>query len=245
MVLAIHQPNYFPWLGYLDKMAKADQYIILDEVQLLERSPMLRNQFMQTNGEVCLLGLQVQKKGFHEKKFREIELLDIKQVQKKHKRFFELNYGKTKGFPEVWSKIERIFKKEYTHLLDIDIDTMLVLRELYNINTKLILQSELNYDKTAKKNNLMLNLSKIMGASIYLSGQGAKAYMDDISFSNQGIQVVYQHFEHPVYKQHKISEFVTGLSAVDMLMQMGIEEARETFWENIKKTDNTKEVFNI
>jgi len=245
MVLAIHQPNYFPWLGYLDKMAKADKYIILDEVQLIERSPILRNQFIQTNGEVCLLGLQVQKKGYREKKIKEIELLNIKQMQEKHKRFFELNYGKTKGFSEIWPLLKKIFEKEYTYLIDIDIDTMLLLRELYNINTRLILQSDLDYDKTAKKNNLMLNLSKIVGASIYLSGQGAKAYMDDISFSDQAIKVIYQHFEHPVYKQRNISKFVSGLSSVDMLMQLGIEDARKIFWENVKRTDNTKEVINI
>ena len=42
MMIAIHQPHYFPWIGYLDKMAKADKFVLMDTVQLEKRSYMLR-----------------------------------------------------------------------------------------------------------------------------------------------------------------------------------------------------------
>src|SRR5436190_9888435 len=38
MLVAIHQPNYFPWLGYLDRMARADLFIVLDHVQFERRN---------------------------------------------------------------------------------------------------------------------------------------------------------------------------------------------------------------
>ena len=63
-VVAIHQPPYCPWLGYLDKMAKADEFVVLDEVQFTDRSPMHRNKFLQLNGEAKLLSLSVCKKGY-------------------------------------------------------------------------------------------------------------------------------------------------------------------------------------
>ena len=241
MVLAIHQPNYFPWLGYLDKMAKADEYVILDEVQLVKGSPMVRNQFLQKNGDVCVLGVNIASKGYREKQTREIELQELKKTQHRHRSFFELNYSKTKGFCDVWKEIVPIFEKEYQYLYEVDIDTMMALRKLYNINTKLYLQSELEYDRSAKKNDLMLEISKTMNADIYLSGQGAKAYMKDESFQEAGIKVVYQEFQHPYYEQPGLDSFVEGLSSLDMLMQVGVEEARAIFWENVRKTDNTKE----
>lgn len=62
MKTAIHQPHYFPWLGYMDKMAKTDQFIILDEVQLTDRSPMVRNKFLTFCGREETLSLSIQKK---------------------------------------------------------------------------------------------------------------------------------------------------------------------------------------
>ena len=52
--VAMHQPHYFPWLGYLDKMAKADEFVVLDEVQFTDGSPMSRNRFLQVDGEAAL-----------------------------------------------------------------------------------------------------------------------------------------------------------------------------------------------
>ena len=60
--VAMHQPHYFPWLGYLDKMAKADEFVVLDEVQFTDGSPMSRNRFLQVDGEAKLLSLSVEKK---------------------------------------------------------------------------------------------------------------------------------------------------------------------------------------
>ena len=33
MILAAHQPHYLPWLGYLDKVAKADLFVVMDDLQ--------------------------------------------------------------------------------------------------------------------------------------------------------------------------------------------------------------------
>ncbi len=33
-VIAIHQPNFFPWLGYFDKIARCETFILLDHVQI-------------------------------------------------------------------------------------------------------------------------------------------------------------------------------------------------------------------
>src|SRR5213592_31505 len=33
MIVAAHQPHYLPWLGYLDKLAKADLFVVMDDLQ--------------------------------------------------------------------------------------------------------------------------------------------------------------------------------------------------------------------
>src|SRR5665213_2971606 len=34
LTVAIHQPNLYPWLGYFNKIAQADVFVFLDDVQI-------------------------------------------------------------------------------------------------------------------------------------------------------------------------------------------------------------------
>ena len=198
MVTAIHQPHYFPWLGYLDKMAKAGQFIILDEVQLTDRSPMVRNKFLTFSGAEEMLSLSVKKKGYRDKKTRDIELFDIENIE-------------------------------------IQMDTVFLMRELFGIKTEIIYQSQLQYDRENKKSGLIQAICSAVGTDIYLSGNGARKYMDVPEFKKAGIEVVYQDFTYPVYRQFDLEAFVPNLSALDILFHLGAEEAKCIFWENVRK----------
>ena len=84
----------------------------------------------------------------------------------------------------------------------------------------------------------MLNICKSVNADIYLSGNGAKKYMDIDSFSKAGITVQYQKFVHPEYPQKYSKDCVKGLSILDVLLNCGIEDTRELFWKNLCADEN-------
>ncbi len=242
MKAAIHQPHYFPWIGYMDKMAKAEKFIILDEVQLVDGSPMLRNKFLNVNGMEAMLSLSVCKKGRLEKETKDIVLFEIERVQKRHKKFLEYNYKRTPFFNEIMEHIEPIFCKKYHYLVEINVDTICLLKDMLGITTKLIYQSQLSYDKEGRKSDLLISLCQAVKADIYLSGNGARKYMDVESFERKGIKVIYQNFAHPVYQQTGTEEFVSNLSALDMLFQVGINRGRDIFWENVQKGREFEEI---
>jgi hypothetical protein len=64
-----------------------------------------------------------------------------------------------------------------------------------------------------------------MGATIYLSGQGAKKYNDENLFAQHQLNIIYQTFELPVYKQIG-EEFVANLSVLDVLFNLPLEEIK-------------------
>ena len=233
--VAMHQPHYFPWLGYLDKMAKADEFVVLDEVQFEDGSPMSRNRFLQVDGEAKLLSLSVEKKGYLEKPTRDVRLSNWPKTRKKHRGFIDCNYRKTPYFDEVMPLVAKVVEADCDTLLVLDMASIEMLGCAYGIETPLVLQSSLPYDIEAKNNDLVLGLCRVCGADVYLSGRGARAYMDDRSFAEKGIAVRYQEFSYPEYPQYRQSGFVPNLSALDPLFQCGIDGARRMFNENMRK----------
>ena len=236
-IVAIHQPHYFPWLGYLDKMAKADEFVVLDEVQLTDGSPMVRNRFLQIDGESKLLSVSVEKKGYLEKRTRDIGLSNWQKTRKKHRSFLECNYRKAPFYGEVMPMLNDVFDKDFEKILDLDMTSIDVMRRAYDISTPIVMQSSLAYDRDAAGKNLVLSLCLASRADAYLSGQGARKYMEDELFESNGIDVLYQNFSYPTYCQYRQDFFTPNLSAVDLLFQCGINGAREIFYSNMQKEE--------
>ncbi len=234
MKVAIHQPHYFPWLGYLNKMASVDEFIILDEVQLSDNSNMCRNRFLTKTGKERYLTVSFEKKDYMKKRFCDVKLNTQVNWQRDHKNFLFDTYGKLVGFNEVWSEIKHIFEKRYETAYEVSMDSILVLRELFDIRTPLIYQSTIDYCKQTRKNDLVLSLCEALHAQIYLSGNGAKKYMQVDSFLKKGINVEFQEFSHPCYPQAFSSVFIPNLSSLDLLFNCGIEASRHIFWCSIE-----------
>ena len=50
MIVAAHQPHYLPWLGYLDKVATADLFVVMDDLQYEAQNFQNRNRMKLNHG---------------------------------------------------------------------------------------------------------------------------------------------------------------------------------------------------
>lgn len=233
MIAAIHQMHYFPWLGYLEKMAHADKFIFLDKVQLTRRSYMHRNRIINLNGEISYLNVLCEQHGNFKQEYRKIREKDFKVWTDKQKGRIISAYKKCRYFDEVWTAIHSVFYNEPEFLCDVTLHSIEILRYLFDIHTPLVMQSTLDIDDSLRKSDLILELCKAVRADTYYSGNGAKKYMKDEIFEKDGVHVAYQQFNHPVYNQIGNHEFVPGLSALDILFNCGIEKSRKIFWDSV------------
>ena len=223
-VVSIHQPSYFPWLGLLDKIEKSNTFVLLDTVQFNDNSFQSRNLFLNHNGESQYLSIPISKKNYQNKTIRDMKIIDFRW-QKKHKGFLVANYKKHPFFDEVYSSIENIYIKKYVYLIDVLIDSMELCNKMLNINTEVILASDIAYNHSLTKDELVLSILEASNATKYISGTGAKAYQDDSKFLSRGIDLEYQSFTHPTYQQKNSKEFNIGLSVLDLLFNIGKTEA--------------------
>lgn len=230
MKVGIHQLNYFPWIGYFDKIAQCDIFIVLDEVQLTDSSYMQRNRLLNKNGVPSWLTVAFIKKNYLEKKFNELLINKSVNWQQKQRNFIMDTYKKSPYFEEVWEKIKSVFEDDFETLFQVNKKAFEIIIKILDIKTKIIYQSSIDYNFNAKKNDLVLELCKSVNADSYISGVGAMKYMDEAPFKQAGISVTYQDYTPPKYTQTYSSEFVPGLSILDMLLNCGIEKTKELFW---------------
>ena len=224
---SIHQPSYFPWQGLLNKIHASDLFILMDEVQLQDRGYQHRNLFFEQNTKnEKTLTIPVQKKEYRSKKLNELKISDT-YWQKKHNTFLLHNYKKHPYFEEIYPYIEHIYTKPYNYLIDVLVDSIEGILPLFEISTQIIKQSELHYDRSATKENLILELLEAIGADHYLSGHGAAIYQKEDHFLQKNIRLSYTEYQQILYKQYECETFLPGLSSLDLLFNVGSKEAKK------------------
>ncbi len=217
MKIAIHQPNYLPWLGYFYKMAKCDIFVLLDNVQYEKNGPTNRVKIKNPQGGFWLT-FSVNKK--FPQIITEIEFANFKEDRKKHLKSIELNYCRTKYFDYLFPELKKILEEDWQYLANLNIELIELLKEKFGIKTKLEIAS--NYNFQGKRDELLIDICKKFNADVYLSGKGGQKYQDEEKFKTSGIKLEYTNFIHPVYPQ-LWGDFIPGLSAIDLLFNCGQE----------------------
>jgi len=220
MIVAIHQPNYIPWLGYFYKIYKSDIFVFLDNVQFTKNSFQNRNKIKTPQGPIWLTE-PILMKGRFGQLTNEVEFNNRIPWREKHLKTLEMNYKKAKYFDKYFPKLQKVyFKKEWKKLVDFNIELIKFICNELGLNKRFEIASEL--EANGKATNLLVDICKRIGADVYLSGRGGQKYQREDIFNNAGINVVYSNFKHPTYPQ-LWGEFEPNLSVLDLLFNCGPE----------------------
>ena len=218
MIVAVHQPQYLPWIGYFDKMRRADVFCYLNDVQYKKNEWQNRNR-IKTAQKWQWLTVPVRYR-FPEK-INEVRINNSTQWSKKHLQALKTNYSRAPYFKEYISVFEDIFSREWELISELNIHLIECLKNALQMKEKkTIISSELTLreDPTDR----LIDICKALGADTYLAGQGGADYMDTTRFAENGLKVIMQEFKHPVYPQ-LFKDFKSHLSIVDLLFNCGPE----------------------
>jgi len=219
MKIAIHQPQYMPWVGYFHKMASADIFILLDDVQFKKNEWQHRNRIRTSQGTQWLT---VPNRYKFPQTIHEVPINNDTDWATKHLRSLEMNYGKSPHFKYYHTFFKEFFSREWNIMDDITIDSIKLLRSMLGITTQLQISSFHGFP--GKSTERLVNICKHYGADTYIAGEGANNYMDLEVFNELGITVEFQNFTCPRYNQHwaKTDEdFIPKLSVLDLIVNVG------------------------
>ena len=218
MVVSIHQSNYIPWLGFFNKILLSDTYVVFDDVQFPRGKDYAnRNQIKTNNGKMWLTVPVIGKSDL--KPWNQIEINKNGWVNK-HLSNIESFYKKTPYFNEYYPEIKNIYLKDHNLLIDLTLDLIKHFLKILDKEVKIVLSSDIKTD--LKGLDKILYILKNLNATKYISGDGdgSKRYIDEKLFSDQGIELVWQNYKHPIYKQ-QFNEFIPYMSILDLLFNEG------------------------
>lgn len=227
MLVAAHQPHFLPWLGYLDKVRKADRFIILDHVQFERQNYQNRARILMS-GRVEWLTVPVVQKSRDERILdKEIhnEAVGRLNWSRRISMTLEHAYGRAPFFREYMPELREILESPWSRLADLDLALLGWCLERFDVRTPLVRSAEL--EVPGRKSEMVLNACKSVGADAYLGGLGgSRSYLDVPSFESKGVRIVWQEFRPPEYRQHGVDgRTIPGLSSVDLLFNCGPESA--------------------
>lgn len=218
MIVSINQPAYLPWLGYFHRIAVSDVHVVLDHVQFEKNSFTNRNKVRTADGW-CWLTIPVRTAGkFGDLPINRIEIDNEKPWGRKHWSTLRLNYARAPYFQDHARFFDDIYQRSWTKLSDLVIEVTRYLLDTFGIQTKLIFSSQLAI--AGKKEELLLNLCRELGATEYLSGPLGRNYLRQEVFHSHAISVRYDDYQHPTYPQ-AYSGFEPFMAAIDLLFNVG------------------------
>lgn len=216
MIAAIHQPQYIPWLGYIDKIDKADVFCFLDNVQYKKNDWQNRNRIKTVSGWQWLT---VPVSFRFPQPIKEVRINNTANWGRKHLQALHTNYRKAPFFEQYIDSFQSLFTAEWQDLSDLNIAVVKRLLALLGLGHKrLVLASALS--TSDDPNGRLIDICRTLGCDTYLAGSAGANYMDMARFEKGGINVVFQKFRHPEYPQ-LFGDFVSHLSSIDLLFNCG------------------------
>jgi len=217
-IVAIHQPNFIPWLGYFYKIAQSDVFVLLDTVTYSKNSFINRNRIKTSQGEQWLT-LPVKKPSYNSLQIKDVKLSQPAFILPKVLRTIQMNYGKAPYFDKYFPQLEVILMQQHNSMTAINIDLIKWLTKAFSIQTPLIKSSTLAVNTTEPTQRLV-EICKKLNGRIYYSGRGGDNYQQYNIFKEEDIEVILTDFEHPLYPQ-LWGDFILNLSVLDYLFNVG------------------------
>jgi hypothetical protein len=224
MRTAIVQSNYIPWKGYFDLIDHVDNFVLLDEVQYTRRDWRNRNR-IKTAGGTRWISIPVQTRGRYTQRIDATRIVDPSWARS-HWSAIEQAYRATPYFESVAETLGPLyaFAGELERLSEVNRAFLRELCAQLGIATPITWSTD--YDTADDRSQRLLDICLATGATEYVSGPLARAYLDVDAFAAAGVDVEWFDYSgYPEYPQPH-GAFDHAVSVVDVLFCAGPDSRR-------------------
>ena len=210
----IHQPDFLPWLGFFDKIAKADKFIVLDDVQFARRGWAHRDLIILKK-EKKWLTVPTKKTNFYDK-INKIKISYDTDWINNHYNLIKEAYQNEKNFHVVIEELMKIYKKKFNLLIDFNLALLKYIMKKLDIKIEIKFSSSFNLG--SKSSDKILELLKITNSNYYITGKPSAKYLDEEKFEKNDIKIEWHNIKNGIFSE-KLNKINTDASSLDYIMK--------------------------
>lgn len=213
------QPTYLPWAGYLRMISRVDRFVYLDDAQY-ERGTWHQRNRVLVDGAAHWLTVPVLRSHLG-RAINEVRVDDASRWRRKHMALLHNSYARHPYADDALALAATIAERDdLTVLADLNIALIEHCCEKLGLTVPRLRASELGI--SGRRTARVAAVCDFLGASTYLSPPGARDYLAQDGFERlTGIELEFDEFPAPAYPQRGAASFVSHLSVVDAVANLG------------------------
>lgn len=215
MKIAIMQPYIFPYIGYFQLIADVDKFVVLDDVNFINKGWINRNRIL-INGKDNLFTIPLEKSS-QNKLINEIEISNEIKWKIKFIKSIELSYKKAPYYKNIFPLIEYIINSDKNKISEFNLNCIKVLNDHFDINTTIVPSSSVYNNKELKADDRILDICLKENVRTYINPIGGIELYNKDKFKESGVDLYFIKTNSIQYKQFE-NPFVPWLSIIDVMM---------------------------
>ncbi|MGM9510874.1 WbqC family protein [Larkinella sp. GY13] len=228
MTIAIMQPYFLPYIGYLQLMNEVDKFIFYDDVAFINRGWVNRNRIL-VNGKDFMLTVPL-KDASQNKRIADIHLSDDPKWRQKLLQTLGQSYRKAPFYKTVFPLLEKIVNLEVRTIAELVRDGFPLLNDYLGIDTELVPSSDQYNNSELRGQERILDICLQEKATRYINPIGGMELYDRQRFADAGIELFFIQSKRVEYPQFQ-NEFIPWLSIADVLMFNDVPTVQEMLKE--------------
>jgi hypothetical protein len=224
MRCVIMQPTYMPWAGYLNLLAQSDVFVFLDDVQFEKQSWQNRNRVL-VNRAPHWLTVPVLRQHLSDK-IHTIDVDDAQLWRRKHVELLRTSYARHPFCSEMLDLASGILDTRVRRLCELNMAVIRHMASALGLERRFVRSSTLGIE--GPRSQRLVDICRHFDCDQYLSPNGASQYLsDDGAFERSEVQLEFQQFDAKEYRQKGPPAFVSHLSILDVVANLGLQGARQ------------------
>lgn len=218
--IVISQPMFFPWIGMLEQIRLADRYVHYGDVQFSKGSFVNRVQIKTERGRHWLtvplrdfsMGQQID----------DVKIDNRKEWRNQHLELLRQAYSTAPHRSEMLDLVADVYRHSYEAIGALSRASLKALCDYFALTEGREFFDSQELAIGGNSSRRVFDIVVKLGGTRYITGWGARNYLDHELFEQHGIRVEYMDYKLVTYPQLH-GDFTPYVSALDLIANCGAD----------------------